>query len=78
MECDRTAAIVWRVHLPAMSNAEQIMVMPAQRTPHKRWTEEEFYRARDAAPPGERWELVDGDVLAELALPKDDGLFRPE
>ena len=27
------------------------------------WTEEEFYAARDAAPQGERWELVDGEVL---------------
>jgi Uma2 family endonuclease len=52
-----------RVHLLQFSPAEQIMAMPAQRTPHRRWTEEEFYRARDAAPPGERWELVDGEVL---------------
>ena len=36
--------------------------MPA-RTLDRRWTEEEFYAARDAAPPGERWELVDGEVL---------------
>jgi Uma2 family endonuclease len=49
--------------LPPFSTAEQIMAMPAQRAPHRRWTEEEFYKARDAAPPGERWELVDGDVL---------------
>ncbi len=27
------------------------------------WSEEEFYAARDAAPQGERWELVDGEVL---------------
>lgn len=39
------------------------MAMPAQTSPPRRWTEEEFYSARDAAPPGERWELVDGDVL---------------
>jgi len=39
------------------------MVMPAQRGPHCRWTEEEFYAAPDVTPPGERWELVDGDVL---------------
>jgi Uma2 family endonuclease len=39
------------------------MGMPAQRAPHRRWTEEEFYAARDAAPYGERWELVDGEVL---------------
>src|SRR5207237_4004290 len=43
--------------------AEQIMVMPAHTAPRRRWTEEEFYQARDAAPPGERWELVDGEVL---------------
>ena len=28
-----------------------------------RGTEEEFYAARDAAPPGDRWELVNGQVL---------------
>ena len=39
------------------------MAMPAQRAPHRRWTEAEFYAARDAAPPGERWELVDGEAL---------------
>ena len=43
------------------------MAMPAQRAPHRRWTEEEFYVARDAAPPGERWELVDGEVLVTPA-----------
>lgn len=39
------------------------MSMPAQQLPTRRWTEEEFLVARDAAPQGERWELVDGDVL---------------
>jgi Uma2 family endonuclease len=43
------------------------MVMPAQRTPTRRWTEDEFYTARDAAPFGERWELVDGEVLVTPA-----------
>ena len=38
------------------------MGMPAQTTP-RRWTEAEFYSARDAARPGQRWELVDGEVL---------------
>ena len=38
------------------------MSMPAHSSTH-RWTEEEFYLARDAAPAGERWELVDGEVL---------------
>lgn len=37
--------------------------MPAQQLPTRRWTEEEFEVARDAAPRGERWELVDGEVL---------------
>ncbi|MEO8620906.1 MAG: Uma2 family endonuclease [bacterium] len=37
--------------------------MPAQRLHPRLWTEEEFYVARDAAPQGERWELVDGEVL---------------
>lgn len=43
--------------------AEQIMLMPAPRSHPRQWTEEEFYAARDAAPKGERWELVDGEVL---------------
>ena len=43
------------------------MAMPAQRAPHRRWTEEEFYAARDTAPPGDRWELVDGEVLVTPA-----------
>jgi Uma2 family endonuclease len=48
--------------LPPSILAEHIMHMPAHRTGH-RWTEAEFYKARDAAPFGERWELVDGEVL---------------
>jgi Uma2 family endonuclease len=52
-----------RDRLPPTSTAEQIMGMPAQRAPRRRWTEAEFYTARDAAPRGERWELVDGEVL---------------
>ena len=43
------------------------MAMPAQRAPDRRWTEVDFYAARDAAPPGERWELVDGQVLVTPA-----------
>ena len=39
------------------------MAMPAHRALRRRWTEDEFYAARDGAPPGERWELVDGEVL---------------
>jgi Uma2 family endonuclease len=54
---------VWCAHLPLDSRAEQLMHMPAQRTPPRRWTEEEFFEARDSAPFGERWELVDGEVL---------------
>ncbi len=37
--------------------------MAAQQFAARRWTEAEFYTARDAAPAGERWELVDGEVL---------------
>lgn len=37
--------------------------MPAQVAPPRRWTLDEFYRERDAAPKGERWEFVDGEVL---------------
>jgi Uma2 family endonuclease len=29
----------------------------------RKWTLEEFYAARDAAPGSERWEFVDGEVL---------------
>lgn len=50
-------------HLPLTLSAEQIMPMPAQRLDPRRWTEKQFYAARDAAPRGERWELVDGEVL---------------
>ena len=42
------------------------MGMPA-RAADRPWTEEEFYAARDDAPPGERWELVDGEVLVTPA-----------
>lgn len=51
------------VRLHPETGAEQIMGMPATKMPARRWTEEEFKAARDAAPPGERWELVDGEVL---------------
>ena len=44
------------------------MAMPAQRI-RRRWTEAEFYAARDAAPPGERWELVDGEALLTSSPP---------
>lgn len=43
------------------------MAMPAQRATRRPWTEEEFYAARDAAPAGERWELVEGKVLVTPA-----------
>lgn len=42
------------------------MGMPAH-APDRPWTEEEFYAARDAAPFGERWEFIDGDVLVTPA-----------
>src|SRR4051812_41698653 len=49
--------------LQPVTGAEQIMGMPATQMPARGWSEEEFEAARDAAPPGERWELVDGEVL---------------
>ena len=56
------APMVLDAELPWTAFAEHYMGMPAQR--EKRiWTEAEFHAARDAAPPGERWELVDGEVM---------------
>jgi Uma2 family endonuclease len=49
--------------LYSLPNAEHIVGMPARVAPTRRWTLEEFHRERDAAPAGERWELVDGEVL---------------
>jgi Uma2 family endonuclease len=44
--------------------AEHIMSMPAPVHPPSRfWTEDEFLAMRDAAPPGVRYELVDGELL---------------
>ncbi|MEO8619494.1 MAG: Uma2 family endonuclease [bacterium] len=40
--------------------------MPA-RAVVPRYSEKEFYAARDAAPAGERWELVDGEALVTPA-----------
>jgi Uma2 family endonuclease len=45
------------------STAEQIVAMPAFRADRPNRTVEEFYRERDAAPPGVRYELVDGEIL---------------
>ena len=56
------AAASLDVPLPRRRGAEQIVSMPAF-APPRHWSEEEFYSARDLAPAGERWELVDGDVL---------------
>lgn len=39
------------------------MGMPASSITRQDWTLDEFYRERDKAPPGERWEYVDGEVL---------------
>lgn len=47
-------------HLLSFPGAEQIMGMPALEP--RTWTLEEFETARDAAPQGERWELIDGSV----------------
>ena len=53
--------------LYSLSNAEHIVGMPAQVAPPRRWTLEEFERERDAAPRGERWEFVAGEVLVTPA-----------
>src|SRR5437867_3468529 len=53
---------VSRAYLSTYARGKHIMAMPAQRTA-RRWTLEEFYRERDAAPPGVRYELVDGEIL---------------
>ncbi len=37
--------------------------MPALEKPRRLWTENEFHAARDAAPAGERWELIHGEVF---------------
>ena len=39
------------------------MVMPAFPTAERRYTLEEFERLRDAAPPGPRYEYLDGEIL---------------
>ena len=39
------------------------MVMPAFPTAERRYTLEEFERLRDAAPPGPRYEFLDGEIL---------------
>ncbi|MEP6730310.1 MAG: Uma2 family endonuclease [bacterium] len=39
------------------------MRMVVEKSVARRWTEAEFNVERDAAPAGERWELVDGEVL---------------
>lgn len=40
------------------------MSMPLRaKTFERKWALDEFHRARDAAPGGERWEYVDGEVL---------------
>jgi Uma2 family endonuclease len=60
---DERGSVMDDFSLLSSSAAEHIMGMPAYQTHPRRWTEAEFYKARDAAPPGERWELVDGEVL---------------
>ncbi len=55
-------ATLGHARLPPSFGAEQIVSMPALEKPRRYWTEEEFYAARDAAPAGERWELIDGEV----------------
>ena len=63
MMCHRAQLLCCaHARLPNRRGAEQIVSMPAH-APTSRWSDEEFQSARDLAPAGERWELVDGDVL---------------
>src|SRR4051794_23261173 len=39
------------------------MAMPQSSRPGRRYTLQEFERLRGAAPPGPRYELVDGEIL---------------
>ena len=39
------------------------MGMPASSASERRYTLEEFERLRDAAPPGPRYEFLDGEIL---------------
>ena len=66
-QIDRIRVMLARDWLLRFFGAEQIMAMPAHDATNRRWTEEEFFAARDAAPPGERWELVGGEVLVTPA-----------
>ena len=52
-----------RAELRSTPAAEQLMVMPAFPTAERRYTLEEFERLRDAAPPGPRYEFLDGEIL---------------
>lgn len=61
--CYRNQRTVCNARLPSNPPAEQIVFMRAHQLPPRRWTEEQFDAARDAAPMGERWELVDGEAL---------------
>jgi len=45
------------------TTAEQLMGMPLSSRPRGRYTLQEFERLRDAAPPGPRYEFVDGEIL---------------
>lgn len=60
-------ATLARGRLPYLRRVEHLMGMPALRAPGRQWTLEEFYHERDSAPPGERWEYVDGEVLVTPA-----------
>src|SRR5437764_4790544 len=60
----RVRGLLWRrARLPSTSTTEQIVAMRAIGTPRRHWTLEQFYRERDAGPPGMRYELVDGELL---------------
>ena len=49
------------LHFP--STAEQFMAMPISSRWGRRYTLQEFERIRDSAPPGPRYEFLDGEIL---------------
>ena len=61
MEC--RAGTLPHAELRHHQSAEQLMGMPASSASERRYTLEEFERLRDAAPPGPRYEFLDGEIL---------------
>lgn len=52
------------------------MVMPSTLPSSRRYTEDEFLAARDAAPRGERWELLDVAAYFAAVAPEADATWE--